>query len=109
MSRQASPPRLDLKRPDTIERAISSVSDAANEALARISLSQPLEVDLTVGANRVSHGLGRTPLGVLVVPQSADASFGWSYDWNQPGNPIPQRSAVIDVVGVAMRARVFFL
>lgn len=66
------------------------------------------DVDLVIGTNKVSHGLGKRPVRVEVMPYEADDLFAWGFNPGQPDNPIPERVAEIEVIGVAMTARIFF-
>lgn len=52
-------------------------------------------VNLVVGANRITHGLGRKCFGVNLSPSVADPTFAWSFAADG------DRVAVVTVVGVA--------
>lgn len=97
--------KVDAQR---ITRAIDAVAKTAAEAASGTMASTNVtDVDLEIGDNNVSHGLGRTPNGVVLVPKVTVGPFDWSYDWEQPGNPHPDRVAVINVTA-AVRARLVF-
>lgn len=51
-----------------------------------------------VGKNAINHALGRTPMFVSVSPGVADATFAYAVNAD---NPHPDRTVLIDVVGVA--------
>lgn len=91
----------------SVTRAIDAVAKTAAEAASgTLVRTNVIDADLEVGDNHVSHGLGRTPLGLIVVPKTTVA-FDWSYDWDHVGNPHPDRIAVINVTA-AVRARLVF-
>lgn len=96
--------------PEAVGRAVDALALATDRAAGGTmgAASSVLEVDLIVGTNRLSHGLGRRPLGVVVTPKEAAESFAWGYDWHQPDNPHPERQAWIVVVGAPMTARLVF-
>ncbi len=105
MSTVVAPPNLGGKtKPEAVARAVDELAVAVN----RIGgMGDPfVEVDLAIGANNVSHALGRTPRGVFPVFQTS--AVGVTYDWRQLDNPHPDRIAVVVSDGVARVRLVFF-
>ena len=90
----------------TVERAIDAVTEKVDELLTGGD-TYVADLDLVVGANVVTHGLGRVPALVTVIPRTASAAFAWAWDPAQSGNRSPERLTTVDVVGVPMRARVY--
>jgi hypothetical protein len=89
----------------TIERAIEAVAVKVDELIDAPG-SYVADLDLVVGANVVIHGLGRKPTSVVLIPNTADATFAWAWDPVQTDNRSPERLTTVDVVGAAMRCRV---
>lgn len=88
----------------TVERAIDAVSTKVDEMLAGPG-AYVADVDLVVGDNVITHGLGRKPSLVSVYPHTAVASFAWGWNPNQTGARLDMLTT-IEVVGVPLRARV---
>lgn len=80
--------------PSAVSRLISDVSAAHQELAKKIAVRTVVVADLVVGANRISHGLGRPSRGATVSPTVADASFAFAHA------PDGDLVAVITVVGV---------
>jgi hypothetical protein len=100
----ASPPSIDQ-----VASVVDAVADLAQRAAGcRLLESTELELDLVSGDNHVSHALGRTPRGVYLTPKTTVAGHAWSFDWEQPGNPHPDRVAVINVTDAVVARLVFF-
>jgi hypothetical protein len=77
--------------PDGIERAIGELVRLTAQPQARARV----DADLVVGANRITHNLGRTPQHVTLTPTAADATFAWCVTSRD------ERQMVITVVGIA--------
>lgn len=101
---KAVPPKL-AKASAEINTAIAEVADAVN-AIADAG-SPFVDADLVTGTNRISHGLGRPVLGIVVVARDPDPSFAVGFDPAQMSNPIPERQVFLEVIGAPMRARIF--
>lgn len=74
-----------------LDKLVVAVADVRGRSRATIE-----GVDLVVGTNRVSHGLGRRVVGAHVTPSVASAAFGYALDTT---NPRPDLEAWITVVG----------
>ena len=77
-----------------VSRALGDLATAQQATDRRVVDRVRVTVDLVVGDNRVSHGLGRVARGATVTPTTADASFAWALTGGD------SRQAVITVVGV---------
>lgn len=97
-----SPPNVE--DPATA-RALSDLETA----LDRVDLDNReriMDVTLTVGVNRIEHGLGRAPSFVDLCPLSvADATFAWRFV-DDGSNPNPRAQVWIETVGVTIDARI---
>lgn len=94
---------------DRISRALFGIQQVAQYAADTLLVAaNEVEVDLIVGTNHIAHGLGRKPRGMFVTPRDVDASFAWGFDWRQAGNARPDQVIDLEVVGVAMTARIVF-
>lgn len=76
------------------DRALDAVAAAVNRLEGQTSRSAVV-VDLAVGTNKVTHGLGRTPRGANVTPTVADATYAWAL------TSANERQVVITVIGAA--------
>lgn len=76
------------------DRALGELGVALSRVEARGQRSSTV-VDLAIGANRVTHGLGRIPKGANVTPTVADASFAWAM------TAATDRTVTITVIGAA--------
>lgn len=88
--RPVSLPQLqpgDDKTDTRTERALQQLADAVNALIG--DGAYEADVDLAVGTTTVTHGLGRQPTMVWVVPKTADAAFAIGWNPAQPGNPKP--------------------
>lgn len=74
-----------------VNRAVDAASAVALAGAAGYvgQAGAPIDVDLVVGINRISHGLGRPVLGVIAMPRDASGSTP-GFDPSQPGNASPQ-------------------
>lgn len=106
---QVSAARGDAADPVRVERALETVAAVASAAAAsRFVESTEIEIDLVSGDNTIAHALGRTPRGVVLTPKTTVPNFAWSFDWTQPGNPHPQRTATVNVSDDVTARLVFF-
>jgi hypothetical protein len=80
---------------DPAGRAIYEVVDAVRRLETRVRDSASQTVDLVVGDNQIAHRLGRKPIGAIVSPTVADATFAWAM------TAADEETMVIEVVGVA--------
>lgn len=92
--RPVARPALSVPRVDdaATAKAVDALSETAKRADARAARAY-LTADLATGANRINHGLGRTPRGVNLTPTSASAAFGWAM------TAADERTVTITVVG----------
>lgn len=80
---------------DGVGRSIGDLTAAVRRLEAR-QLDRSAQVaTLNVGANRLIHLLGRTPVGATVSPTVADTTFAWAM------TSADERTAIITVTGVA--------
>lgn len=79
----------------TVDRAISVVRDAVSELQADRK-RYTTTVSLTIGTNRIRHGLGRDCFGCVVTPTVASAAFAYAIDLT---NPRPDLELWLTVVG----------
>lgn len=96
--------------PTKIARALGAVAAVATHA-AESPFAQVAVLDdvvLNPGTNRIAHGLGVKPLGVIVVPKTAQAAFAWAFDWEQPTNARPDLQAWLEVSGGPCTVRLVF-
>lgn len=77
-------------------RAVEALVEASNRA--EPILRSDRVIDLVVGVNRVTTGLGRKAKGCHLSPTVADASFAWSFATDG------DRQVLITVIGVAQPA-----
>ena len=68
---------VDGQDSESVSRAIDSIHDAIKAIEARVSTRKAYLVDLRVGDNRITHGLGQRCSGCNLTPSIADASFAW--------------------------------
>lgn len=94
--------------PERVSRAIAALGTSV-ERLAGELETVYVEATLATGTNRIDHALGRRPVAVLIVPKTPSAAFAAGFDWTQPLNPTPNRTAWIEVVGGPMVCRLIFL
>lgn len=80
--------------PAAVSRALGDLATAQQATDRRVIDRVRVTVDLVLGANRVSHGLGRPALHATVAPTVADAAFAWALTGGDA------KQAVITVVGV---------
>jgi hypothetical protein len=80
--------------PQKLSRLISDNADAIGEVERRIKDRSAVTVSLKVGANVITHNLGRVPTGATVTPTVADATWAWAF-----GSP-NATTATITTVGV---------
>lgn len=73
-------------------RAVDALADAVQTLQTQRTRFQTA-FDLTVGVNRVPHGLGRKAVGCTVTPTVADATFAWAFSSSD------DRVAIITVIG----------
>lgn len=79
-------------------RAIAAVEQAVGQLERRAFAPSVLTgVDLSLGVNVIDHGLGRAPLGVVVVPTALGADWRWVQD-----APHRDRQVRVELAGVAM-------
>jgi hypothetical protein len=71
------------------------LSDAAQQTADQIRDRSRVVVNLVVGANVVTHRLGRAPTVVAITPTVADATWAWALTAKDA------RQATITCVGVA--------
>lgn len=80
---------------ENTQRALDKLAVVVAESRARSRVA--LEgVNLVVGTNRITHGLGRRVVGAHVTPSVASAAFGYALDTT---NPRPDLEVWIAVVG----------
>lgn len=86
---------------DSVEsaaRAVDIVADALDDLQSQ-RLRCAVSFDLTVGTNRVQHGLGRPYMGYTITPTAILASFAHALSTTH--NPRPDLEVWIDVIGAA--------
>jgi hypothetical protein len=97
-------PTQKPQRPQQRARVIAPVADdfvqrqladASQRAADQLHDRNGVFVSLIVGANTITHGLGRKPRGVAVTPTVADAS--WAYALTRAD----AKQATVTCVGVA--------
>jgi hypothetical protein len=64
--------------PAQTSRLLSDLADAHDDLDARVRARDVQTVNLTVGANRLNHGLGRKALGCTITPTVADPTWAWA-------------------------------
>jgi hypothetical protein len=94
---------------DEVNRAIDDVVEVANRATdgSLAGAAAPFDVDLAVGTNKISHGLGRPVIGFLWIPRTAGAAAP-GFDPNQPGNATPDRQVWITASGAGRYRLILF-
>lgn len=64
--------------PSIMSRHLSDLGTAVERIEGAVKDRVAFTVDLAVGANKLSHGLGRTPKGLTLTPTVADVTFAWA-------------------------------
>lgn len=97
------------QRPRAVEAlAVADVADEATQrALTQVTVAVKrlqgardralVTADLTIGTNKLPHGLGRAVDGYALTATVASAAFAHALNLS---NPHPEREVWIDVVGV---------
>ena len=79
------------------QRAIDVLAGALQDQQSKRQYDVVQNVDLVVGTNKVTHGLGRACVGYNLTATVADATFAHAIDTD---NTHPEREVWITVVGV---------
>lgn len=90
--------RAQLVSNDVADAATSRALDAVGRSVAQLEGQGRRwsgTADLSIGANRVNHGLGRVPRGAVVSPTVADATFAWAM------TSADEKQVVLSVIGAA--------
>lgn len=87
-------PTLVGDSPQATSRLLSQTAAAVGNLNDQAKPSTVIVTDLTVGANRIAHGLGRRARFASVAPTIADGLFGWSFTTDN------DTQAIITIVGI---------
>lgn len=93
----------------SIDRAIDAVAQATQAGTSDY-LSQagaPADVNIRIGINVLSHGLGRPVIGVIAIPVASSGPLP-GFDPTQPGNATPFRVVHLTSLVDARYRLVFF-
>lgn len=78
-----------------IDRVVGQLAVAINRNEAAAAPRAVFQQSLALGANRISHGLGRRARGATLTPTVADATFAWSFGTDN------DTQAIVTLIGVA--------
>lgn len=86
---------IDAVDDPATSRALDSVADAVRVLQAQRERDLKV-VNLLIGTNKISHGLGRAVVGYTITPTFVTCAFGHAINAT---NPRPELEVWIDVVG----------